>query len=106
MGIREPIFIVAFCWSAARTRGFCRMWVLLSVRRALAVAWPTVTAKSFEVRCARLLSVRLLFEVVGVQSVLPVGQVVVLVLGDCSCTLALEGHEMPRLRSQFLLTSR
>src|SRR5580704_17111046 len=89
-------------------RGFCRVLVLESVSNALAVAVPIVTAKSFEFKCARLKSVGLvpvLLPVLGVQVVLPVGQVVLVALGDCSATLALCGQAMPNVRSQFLFTS-
>ena len=54
IGMRSPIFIVAFCASVARMRGFCRILVLESVSSRLAVAAPTVTAKSLELRWARL----------------------------------------------------
>ena len=53
MGIREPIFMVAFCASVARMRGLCRTLVLLSVSSRFSVADPTVTAKSVELRWAR-----------------------------------------------------
>ena len=46
MGIFSPIFIVAFCPSVERRRGFCRILVFESVSSILAVAEPTVTAKS------------------------------------------------------------
>src|SRR5580692_1511565 len=106
MGMRDPTFIVAFWPSVDRMRGFCRVLVLESVSNALAVAVPIVTAKSFEFKCARLKSVGLvLLPVLGVQVVLPVGQVVLVALGDCSATLALCGQAMPNVRSQFLFTS-
>src|SRR5215831_9872301 len=98
IGMREPIFNVAFCWSAARMRGFCRILVLLSVSSAFAVAATTVTAKSFEFRCARSKSVGLFVPDDGVQFVLPVGHVVgAVVVGGTSCTLTLPGHVIPRL---------
>src|ERR1700739_924489 len=107
IGMRDPIFSVAFCWSAARMRGFCRFLALYSRRSALAVATQTVTERALEFRCAKLYSVGLVAVVLGVQSVLPVGHVVVelLVVGGVIATPALEGQVMPRLRSQFLLTS-
>ena len=43
MGIFSPIFMVAFCWSVARMRGFCRILVLESDSIALAVAELMVT---------------------------------------------------------------
>src|SRR5579859_4847857 len=89
-------------------RGFCKILVLLSVNSKLAVAEPTVTAKSFEFRCAKLKSVGLVDVELAVQFVLPVGHVVVELeeVGGTMATLALLGHEIPRFRSQFLLTSR
>ena len=107
MGIREPIFMVAFCWSVARMRGFCRIFVLLSVSSRLAVTEPIVTAKSVALRWARLEIVSAVdVAAVVVVPVVPVPLVVdVLAVGDCSATPALLGHAIPRFRSQFLLTS-
>src|SRR6266568_6134341 len=88
-------------------RGFCRMRVLLSVSSAWAVAEATDTAKSVALRCANWKRVGLVELLLAVQVVLPVGQVVeeLLDVGGCRVTPTLPGHEIPRLRSQFLLTS-
>ena len=53
MGMRAPIFMVAFCESVVRMRGFCRILVVESVNSRLAVAEPTVTAKSVALRWDR-----------------------------------------------------
>ena len=57
MGILEPIFIVAFCPSVARMRGFCRILVFVSLSIRLAVAEPIVTAKSVAFKWDRSYSV-------------------------------------------------
>src|SRR5215472_5374872 len=57
IGILWPIFNVAFCPSVARRRGFCNIFVSLSVNNMLATAVPTVSEKFFAVRLARSLSV-------------------------------------------------
>ena len=53
MGMREPIFMVAFWSPVARMRGLCSTLVLESLNNRFKVAEPTVTAKSVAFRWAR-----------------------------------------------------
>src|SRR5580698_585968 len=83
-------------------RGFCRIFVFESFNNAFAVAVPTDTAKSVEFKWARLYSVGLVVVVVVDEDD---EELLVLAFGDCNVTLALCGHAIPSVRSQFLLTS-
>src|SRR5208283_2160905 len=102
MGMREPIFMVAFCESVQRMRGFCRILVFESLSSRLAVAEPTVTAKSVALRWARSYRVGPLVVVV----VFPVVLFELLFVFGWIATPTLVGQEIPMFFSQFLLTSR
>src|ERR1700756_3172189 len=102
-GILSPIFIEASCPSEARTRGFWRILVWLSLSRRLAVACPIVTAKLVPFRCAKSLIVSPLlvlvfvvpFVVVPVPVVEPVVELVVfwlLKFDDWKATVAVCGN--------------